>query len=80
MTMEHAVPTRFKQTCLRFGWDDRGGCEGGEDGVVDCEEDEDEGGEKPWGVGGRAVGRLSKEGAGDLDAEAGEDGEEEGGD
>ena len=36
MTMEHAVPTCFEQTCLRLGWDERGCCEGCEDGVVDC--------------------------------------------
>ena len=82
---EEMLPSRQQRACLGVGGDELGGCEGGEDGVVDCE-GEEEGGEEPAGEGARAFGgRISgvvvvEEGAGGLDGEGGEDGEEEGGD
>ena len=83
---EKVLPSRQQRACLGVGGDELGGCEGGEDGVVDCE-GEEEGWEEPAGQGASVfggwvvgVGVAGEEGAGGLDGEAGEDGEEEGGD
>ena len=56
MGVEQTFPARGEQTCLCLGGDEDGDCEGCESGVVDCQGDECEGGEKPGRGGEMAFG------------------------